>query len=68
MSFWKAGIGGMIGFTLGGPIGGIIGAIIGSKLSDNQPRPSNNQQNQAAFFTSLFACFEKDCLLLFVGC
>ena len=45
MSFWKAGIGGMIGFTLGGPIGGIIGAIIGSKLSDNQPRPSNNQQN-----------------------
>ena len=59
MSFWKAGIGGMIGFTLGGPIGGIIGAIIGSKLSDNQPRPSNNQQNQAAFFTALFACFAK---------
>ena len=59
MRFWKAGIGGMIGFTLGGPIGGIIGAIIGSKLSDNQPRPSNNQQNQAAFFTALFACFAK---------
>ena len=49
----------MIGFTLGGPIGGIIGAIIGSKLSDNQPRPSINQQNQAAFFTALFACFAK---------
>ena len=28
MSFWKAGIGGMIGFTIGGPIGGIFGAII----------------------------------------
>ena len=60
MSFWKAGIGGMIGFTLGGPIGGIFGAIIGSKLSDQKQRkPSNNQQNQAAFFTALFACFGK---------
>ena len=60
MSFWKAGIGGMIGFTLGGPIGGILGAIIGSKLSDgNEQRPSNNQKNQAAFFTALFACFAK---------
>ena len=26
MSFWKAGIGGMIGFSIGGPIGGILGA------------------------------------------
>ena len=60
MSFWKAGIGGMIGFTIGGPIGGILGAIIGSKLSDkNQRQPSNNQKNQAAFFTALFACFAK---------
>jgi len=60
MSFWKAGIGGMIGFTLGGPIGGILGAIIGSKLSrDEEVRPSNNQKNQAAFFTALFACFAK---------
>ena len=59
MSFWKAGIGGMIGFTLGGPIGGILGAIIGSKLSDDERRPSNNQKNQAAFFTALFACFAK---------
>ena len=60
MSFWKAGIGGMIGFTIGGPIGGILGALIGSKLSDkNQAKPSNNQKNQAAFFTALFACFAK---------
>ena len=60
MSFWKAGIGGMIGFTIGGPIGGILGAIIGSKLSDpKQPRPTNNQQHQVAFFTALFACFAK---------
>tara|TARA_B100000405_G_scaffold274995_1_gene216111 strand:- start:109 stop:843 length:735 start_codon:yes stop_codon:yes gene_type:complete len=60
MSFWKAGIGGMIGFTLGGPIGGILGAIIGSKLSDgDEPKLSNNQKNQAAFFTALFACFAK---------
>ena len=56
MSFWKAGIGGMIGFTIGGPIGGILGAIIGSKLSNkDQIEPSNNQRNQAAFFTALFA-------------
>ena len=55
MSFWKAGIGGMIGFTIGGPIGGILGAIIGSKLGDKeQARPSINQKNQAAFFTALF--------------
>ena len=60
MSFWKAGIGGMIGFTIGGPIGGILGAIIGSKLSDkDQSKPSNNQRNQAAFFTALFACLAK---------
>tara|TARA_B100000963_G_C22429527_1_gene581448 strand:- start:58 stop:789 length:732 start_codon:yes stop_codon:yes gene_type:complete len=60
MSFWKAGIGGMIGFTIGGPIGGILGAVIGSKLSDkNQRKPDNNQKNQAAFFTALFACFAK---------
>ena len=60
MSFWKAGIGGMIGFTIGGPIGGILGAIIGSKLGDKeQSRPSINQKNQAAFFTALFACFAK---------
>ena len=60
MSFWKAGIGGMIGFTIGGPIGGIVGAIIGSKLGDKeQVRPSINQKNQAAFFTALFACFAK---------
>ena len=60
MSFWKAGIGGMIGFTIGGPIGGILGAIIGSKLSDkNQLQPSSNQKSQAAFFTALFACFAK---------
>ena len=60
MSFWKAGIGGMIGFTIGGPIGGIFGAIIGSKLGDqNQRKPSNNEKNQAAFFTALFACFGK---------
>ncbi len=60
MSFWKAGLGGMIGFTIGGPLGGILGAIIGSKLSDkNQRQPSNNQKNQAAFFTALFACFAK---------
>ena len=60
MSFWKAGLGGMIGFTIGGPIGGILGAIIGSKLSDqNQKKPSNNEKNQVAFFTALFACFGK---------
>ena len=60
MSFLKAGIGGMIGFSIGGPIGGILGAIIGSRLSDkNQRKPSNNQNNQAAFFTALFACFAK---------
>ena len=60
MSFWKAGIGGMIGFTIGGPIGGILGAIIGSKLGDReQTQPGINQKNQAAFFTALFACFAK---------
>ena len=60
MSFWKAGIGGMIGFSLGGPIGGILGAIIGSKLSGgDQVKPSSKQRNQAAFFTALFACFAK---------
>ena len=60
MSFWKAGIGGMIGFTIGGPIGGILGAIIGSKLGDKeQARPNINQKHQAAFFTALFACFAK---------
>tara|TARA_X000000368_G_C23051584_1_gene721663 strand:+ start:670 stop:1401 length:732 start_codon:yes stop_codon:yes gene_type:complete len=60
MSFWKAGIGGMIGFTIGGPIGGILGAIIGSKLGDkDQAQPETNQKNQAAFFTALFACFAK---------
>ena len=60
MSFWKAGIGGMIGFTIGGPIGGILGEVIGSKLSDkNHIKPSSNQKNQAAFFTALFACFAK---------
>ena len=60
MSFWKAGIGGMIGFSIGGPIGGILGAIIGSKLSGrDQAKPSMKQRNQAAFFTALFACFAK---------
>ena len=60
MSFWKAGIGGMIGFSIGGPIGGILGAIIGSKLSGrDQGKPSMKQRNQAAFFTALFACFAK---------
>ena len=60
MSFWKAGIGGMIGFSIGGPIGGILGAIIGSKLSArDQAKPSLKQRNQAAFFTALFACFAK---------
>ena len=60
MSFWKAGIGGMIGFSIGGPIGGILGAIIGSKLSSrDQAKPSMKQRNQAAFFTALFACFAK---------
>ena len=60
MSFWKAGIGGMIGFSIGGPIGGILGAIIGSKLSGrDQAEPSMRQRNQAAFFTALFACFAK---------
>ena len=60
MSFWKASLGGMIGFTLGGPIGGILGAIIGSKLSDkDQRKPSINERNQAAFFAALFACFAK---------
>ena len=60
MSFWKASIGGMIGFTLGGPIGGILGAVIGSKLSDNNRRkPGTNERNQAAFFAALFACFAK---------
>ena len=60
MSFWKASIGGMIGFTIGGPIGGILGAIIGSKLGDKeQSSLSINQKNQAAFFTALFACFAK---------
>ena len=60
MSFWKAGIGGMIGFSIGGPIGGVLGAIIGSKLSGrDQVRPSAKQRNQAAFFTALFACFAK---------
>ncbi len=60
MSFWKTGIGGMIGFTIGGPLGGILGAIIGSKFSNkNQRQPSNNQKSQAAFFTALFACFAK---------
>ena len=60
MSFWKAGIGGMIGFSIGGPIGGILGAIIGSKLSGrDQAKPSTKQRNQAAFFTALFACFAK---------
>ena len=60
MSFWKAGIGGMIGFSIGGPIGGILGAIIGSKLSGKeQVEASNKQRNQAAFFTALFACFAK---------
>ena len=60
MSFWKAGIGGMIGFSIGGPIGGILGAIIGSKLSSKDHiKPSSNQRNQAAFFTALFACLAK---------
>ena len=60
MSFWKAGIGGMIGFSIGGPIGGVLGAIIGSKLSGrDQVKPSAKQRNQAAFFTALFACFAK---------
>ena len=60
MSFWKAGIGGKIGFSIGGPIGGILGAIIGSKLSSrDQGKPSVKQRNQAAFFTALFACFAK---------
>ena len=60
MSFWKAGIGGMIGFSIGGPIGGILGAIIGSKLSaKEQVVASTRQKNQAAFFTALFACFAK---------
>ena len=60
MSFWKASIGGMIGFTLGGPIGGILGAIIGSKFADQGARrPTTNEKNQAAFFAALFACFAK---------
>jgi DnaJ like chaperone protein len=60
MSFWKAGIGGMIGFSIGGPIGGILGALIGSKLSGkDQVKPSTKQRNQAAFFTALFACLAK---------
>ena len=54
MSFWKAGIGGMIGFSIGGPIGGILGAIIGSKLAGgDRAKPSMKQRNQAAFFTAL---------------
>ena len=50
MSFWKAGIGGMIGFSIGGPIGGILGAIIGSKLSGrDRAKPSMKQRNQLLF-------------------
>ncbi len=49
----------MIGFTLGGPIGGILGAIFGHKISDNKKTISNTEQQQAAFFTALFACFAK---------
>ncbi len=60
MSFWKAGIGGMIGFTIGGPIGGILGAIIGSKLGDKeQARPSINQKNQAAFLRHYLPVLQK---------
>ena len=60
MSFWKAGIGGMIGFTIGGPIGGILGAIIGSKLGDKeQARPSINQKNQAAFLLHYSPVLQK---------
>jgi len=61
MSFWKSALGGMIGLSLGGPIGALIGAVIGSKMGNQESRHSfsSQQQQQAAFFTALFACLAK---------
>ena len=61
MSFWKSALGGMIGLSLGGPIGALIGAAIGYKIGnqDQQVSFSSQQQQQAAFFTALFACLAK---------
>ena len=65
MSFIKSAIGAMIGFSIGGPIGALIGGVIGSKLGssrsqyDTRSKFTLNEQNQAAFFTALFACLAK---------
>ena len=61
MSFWKSALGGMIGLSLGGPIGALIGAAIGYKIGnqDQQVSFSSQEQQQAAFFTALFACLAK---------
>ena len=61
MSIWNSAIGAMIGFTLGGPIGALLGGVIGSKFGSHRREKnfSAKQQNQAAFFTALFACLAK---------
>ena len=62
MSFWKAGIGGMIGFSIGGPIGGILGAIIGSKLSGReQSQTINEAEKSSCFFYCSFRMFRQNC-------
>jgi len=61
MSFWNTAIGVMIGFSIGGPIGGLLGGVIGSRFGSYKGTKnfSSKQQNQAAFFTALFACLAK---------
>ena len=61
MSFWNTAIGVMIGFSIGGPIGGLLGGVIGSRFGSYKGTRnfSSKQQNQAVFFTALFACLAK---------
>ena len=54
----------MIGSAIGGPIGGLLAAIVGSQLSGRASSSgrqffNSNEQQQAAFFATLFACLAK---------
>jgi DnaJ like chaperone protein len=65
MSFLKTALFYMIGSAIGGPIGGLLAAIVGSQLSGRASASSSrqsfnsNEQQQAAFFATLFACLAK---------
>jgi DnaJ like chaperone protein len=64
LSFLKTALFYMIGSAIGGPIGGLLAAIVGSQISarasgSGRQSFNSNEQQQAAFFATLFACLAK---------